>query len=247
MALNVTYPSSVDVGRFIDLGWSNTFNDDFFTVSKQVNNNPNWLGTNFPINSNQTLHREQAEATWERVRYQIRGMPSGTTSTTGWITVVGGEDPDPGGGDPGGGDPIEPDPLPPSAPNVLTPQSVTPGISFNINWSDTNGTTAEYDIEESVNGGTYQRIASSWLSKSYSRTPSSSWNVVKYRVRAIKNMQTSAWGYSADIIVETIFPKMSVKIGTEVRTATNGWVMVNGTLRKITDIWVMVNGSLRKS
>jgi hypothetical protein len=247
MPLNVTYPSSVNVGRYINLGWSNTFNDDFFTVSKQINNNSEWLGTGFPINSNQTIHREQAEATWERVRYRIRGMPSGTTSTTGWITVVGGADPDPGGGDPGGpGDP-DPDPLPPSTPTVLTPQSVTPGVSFQINWSDLNGTTAEYDIEESVNGGTYQRIASSWGSKSYSRTASSAWNVVKYRVRAIRNMQTSAWGYSADIIVEKIFPKMSVKVGAGVRTATDGWVKVNGTLRKITDIWVKVNGTLRKS
>lgn len=212
MPLNVTYPSSVNVGRYINLGWSNTFNDDFFTVSRQINNNSEWLGTGFPINSNQTIHREQAEATWERVRYRIRGMPSGTIVITGWITVVGGTDPDP--------DP-DPDPIL-TTPTVLVPQSVTPGVSFQINWSDLNGTTAEYDIEESVNGGTYQRIASNWGSKSYSRTASSAWNVVKYRVRAIENMQTSAWGYSADIIVETTFPKMSVKVGSEVRNAVDG-------------------------
>lgn len=101
--------------------------------------------------------------------------------------------------------------------------------------------------KKSPKRGTYQRIASNWPSKSYSRTASSAWNVVKYRVRAIRNMQTSAWGYSADIIVETTFPKMSVKVGAGVRTATDGWVKVNGTLRKITDIWVKVNGTLRKS
>lgn len=239
MPLNVTYPSSVNVGAFINLRWSNTFNDDYFTVSRQINNNLTWQGAPFPIGSNLTRYSEEAESTWTRVRYRISGFPSATIVTTGWITVVGGTDP---------GGPGDPDPDPPlSVPTVLTPQSVTPNVSFNINWSDLNGTTATYDIEESVNGGNYQRIASNWGSKSYSRTPSSSWNVVKYRVRAIRNAQTSAWGYSADIIVETIFPKMSVKVGTEVCAATDGWVKVNGTLRKITDIWVMVNGTLRKS
>lgn len=241
MALNITYPTSVESsGKYplIVLGWSNTYGDSYFTVSRQTNNNTTWQGTSYPIGSNITRYSEPAEATWERVRYRVSGMPSGTISTTGWITVVGGTDPDP----------IDPDPDPIlSVPMILTPQSVTPNISFDINWTDTNGTTAEYDIEESVNGGAYQRIASNWSSKSYSRTPSSSWNVVKYRVRAIRNVITSAWGYSSDILVGTIFPKMSVKVGTEVRNAVDGWVMVNGTLRKITDIWVMVNGTLKKS
>lgn len=237
MPLNVTYPISVNVGAFINLKWSNTYNDDFFTVSRQINNNYTWQGTSYPIGSNLTRFGEEAEATWNRVRYQINGFPSGVSSITDWITVVGGEDP---------GGPGDPDPIL-STPTVLVPQSVTPGISFNINWTDLNGATAEYDIEESVNRGNYQRIASNWPSKSYSRTASSAWNVVKYRVRAIRNMQTSAWGYSADIIVETTFPKMSVKAGAGVRTATDGWVKVNGTLRKITDIWVKVNGTLRKS
>ena len=241
MALNLTYPTSVNVGFIIAVGWSNTYGDSYFTVSRQINNNTTWQGAPYPPGSNLTSYSEQIEDTWERVRYRVSGLPSGAISTTDWITVVGGTDP----GDPG--DP-DPDPtLPPSAPTVLTPYSVTPNISFNINWTDTNGTTVEYDIEESVNGGTYQRIASSWLSKSYSRTPSSAWDVVKYRVRAIRNMQTSAWAYSSDILVEAIFPKMSVKVGTEVRNAVDGWVMVNGTLRKITDIWVMVNGTLKKS
>lgn len=241
MPLNVTYPRSVNVGFLISLGWSNTYGDSYFTVNKQVNYNSAWLGTIFPIGSNLTRYSEQAEATWERVRYRISGFPSGTIVTTGWITVVGGVDP----GDP---DPGDPDPDPPlSVPTILTPQSVTPNISFNINWTDTNGTTAEYDIEESVNGGTYQRIASNWSSKSYSRTPSSAWNIVKYRVRAIRNVETSAWGYSGDITVEKIFPKMSVKVGSEVRNAVDGWVMVNGQLRRITDIWTKVNGQLKKS
>jgi hypothetical protein len=40
---------------------------------------------------------------------------------------------------------------------------------------------------------------------------------------------------------------MSVKVGTEVSDAIDGWVRVDGTLRKITDIWVMANGALKKS
>jgi len=237
MPLNIIHPVSVNVGALITLRWSNTYNDDYFTVSRQINNNYTWQGAPYPAGSNLTRFGETADASWERVRYRVTGMPSGAESITGWITVVGGSDP---------GGPGDPDP-PLSTPNVLTPQSFTPGVSFQINWTDLNGTTAEYDIEESVNRGNYQRIASNWPSKSYSRTPSSAWNVVKYRVRAVRNMQTSAWGYSADIIVEKTFPKMSVKVGAGVRTATDGWVKVNGQLRKITDIWVKVNGTLRKS
>lgn len=253
MALNITYPTSVHVGFIIAVGWSNTYDDSYFTISRQTNNNTTWQGVPHSPDSVLTRYSEEIEATWERVRYQVSGLPSGTISTTNWITVV-------GGSDPGGSiDPVNPDlegpvdPIGPeldpilSTPNILVPQSVTPNTIFYINWTDTNNTTVEYDIEESVNGGAYQRIASNWLIDSYNRTPSSEWNTVKYRVRAIGGVLTSAWGYSADILVETIFPKMSVKVGTEVRNAVDGWVMVNGTLRKMTDIWVMVNGILKKS
>ena len=244
MALNITYPTSVHVGFIIAVGWSNTYDDSSFVVSRQTNNNTTWQGVPHSPDSVLTSYSEEIEATWERIRYRVSGLPSGTISTTNWITVVGGTDP--GSTNPGGPGDLDPTPIL-FVPTVLTPQSVTPNISFNINWTDTNGTTVEYDIEESVNGGTYQIIVSNWLSKSYSRIPSSEWNVVKYRVRAIGGVLTSAWGYSADILVETIFPKMSVKVGTEVRNAVDGWMMVNGTLRKMTDIWVMVNGILKKS
>lgn len=241
MPLNATYPSSVDAGAFITLGWSNTFNDDYFTVSRQINSRLTWQGTLFPIGSNLTRYSEIAEETWSNVRYRIVGVPSGAEVITNWITVVGGSGP----GDP---DPGEPNPDPPlSVPVILVPESATPGVSFQINWSDTNGTTAEYDIEESVNRGDYQRIASSWPNKSYSRIASSTWDVVQYRIRAIRNLETTAWAYSADITVGAIFPKMAVKVGSEVRNAVDGWVMVNGQLRKITDVWVMVDGQLKKS
>jgi hypothetical protein len=230
----INHPTSVNAGSTITITWEQ-LRWYTYSVERQINNASNaWVSV---PNIFQNRFSETASAQWNQVRYRVTGIPNEPgmidSGTTDWIAIIGGGDPDP-------------DP-PLSVPTVLTPQSVTPNISFNINWTDMNGTTAEYDIEESVNGGNYQRIASNWGSKSYSRTPSSAWNVVKYRVRAIRNVETSAWGYSADIIVETIFPKMSVKVGSEVRNAVDGWVKVNGTLRKITDMWVMVNGTLKKS
>lgn len=238
MALNVTYPSSVNVGFFISLGWSNTFNDDYFTVSRQINNNLTWQGTIFPIGSNLTRYSEQAEATWERVRYRVSGFPSGTIVTTGWITVVGGTDPDPG-------DPDPPDPIL-TTPIILVPQSVPPDTSFEVHWSDSN-VGATYELEEEVNNGSWQSLSTTITSKSYFRIALSTWNNVRYRVRAKKGSEITAWSYSPMITIEVLFPKMSVKVGSEVRNAVDGWVMVNGTLRKITDIWVMVNGTLKKS
>ena len=240
MPLNISYPTSVNVGALITLGWSNTFGDNYFTVNKQVNYSPDWLGTIFPIGSNLTRYSEQAESTWERVRYRVVGFPSGTIVTTDWITVVGGEDPDPGGGDPG-----DPDP-PLSTPTILVPETVPPQTSFEIHWSDSN-VGATYELEEEVNNGIWQSLNTNITSKIYFRRALSTWNNVRYRVRAKKGSQTTAWAYSPMISIKSIFPKMSVKIGTGVRTATDGWVMVNGTLRKITDMWVMVNGTLRKS
>jgi hypothetical protein len=241
MPLNVTYPSSVNVGFFISLGWNNTFYDEYFTVSRQINNRLTWQGTVFPIGSNLTRYSEIAEETWSNVRYRIIGFPSGTEVITNWITVVGGSGP----GDP---DPGDPDPEPPlSVPIILVPESVTPNVSFQINWSDSS-ITAVYDIEESVNRGNYQRIATDWPHKSYSRTPSSSWNTVQYIVRAKRNGEETVWAHSAEITVGTIFtPKMNVKIGSTVRTAKDGWVKINGTLRKIIEIWVKVDGQLKKS
>lgn len=238
MPLNVTYPSSVNVGFFISLGWSNTYGDSYFTVSRQTNNNLTWLGVPYPIGSNLTRYSEQAESTWTRVRYRISGFPSGTISTTNWITVVGGIDP----GDP---DPGDPDPTL-SNPILLVPQSVPPQTSFDIHWTDSN-VDATYELEEEVNNGIWQSLSTNITSKSYTRYALAIWNNVRYRVRAKKGSQITAWAYSPMISIESLFPEMSVKVGTEVRTATDGWVMVNGTLRKITDMWVMVNGTLKKS
>ena len=229
----INHPASVNAGSTLTITWEQ-LRTHTYTVERQINNASNdWVPVS---NLFQNSFSETASNQWGLVRYRVQGIPNEPgmidSGITDWITIIGGTP--------------EPDPDPPlSVPTILTPQAVTPGISFNINWSDTNGTTAEYDIEESVNGGTYQRIASSWSSKSYSRTPSSAWNVVKYRVRAIRNAETTAWGYSSDITVETIFPKLSVKVGSEVRNAVDGWVMVNGTLRKITDMWIMTGGVLK--
>lgn len=243
MPLNVTYPTSVNVGFFISLGWSNTYGDSYFTVNKQVNYNSAWLGTIFPIGSNLTRYSEEAESTWTRVRYRISGFPSGTIVTTDWIAIIGGVDPG-GPGDPDPGDPL-PDPTL-STPVLLVPQSVPPQTSFEIHWSDSN-VGATYDLEEEVNNGIWQSIATNRTSKSYFRIALSTWNNVRYRVRAKKGSETTAWAYSPMISIEGLFPKMSVKIGTEVRTATDGWVKVNGQLRRITDIWTKVNGQLKKS
>lgn len=244
MALNVTSPSSVNVGQLISLRWDNTYGDSYFTISRQTNNNTTWQGVPYPTGSNLTRYSEQAESTWTRVRYRISGLPSQTISTTGWITVVGGTDPgDPGG--PGGGDPIDPDPIL-TTPIIIVPHTVPPQTSFEIRWSDSN-VDATYELEEEVNNGNWQSLNTTITSKTYYRIALASWNNVRYRVRAKKGSQITAWSYSLMITIESLFPKMSVKVGSEVRNAVDGWVMVNGTLRKITDIWVMVNGTLKKS
>lgn len=240
MPLNVIYPNSVNVGLFISLSWSNAYNDDYFTVSRQINNSTTWQGVPFPIGSNLTRYSEQAESTWTRVRYRITGSPSLTIVTTNWITVVGGEapvDPDPG-------DPIEPDPIL-TVPNFIVPHTVSSDASFEVRWSDSN-VGATYDIEEEVNNGSWVSLGTNITSKSYTRLALASWSNVRYRVRAKKGSETTLWAYSIMITVERLFPQMSVKVGTAVRNSVDGWVMVNGSLRKITDIWVMTGGVLKK-
>lgn len=231
MPLNVIYPTSVNAGALISLGWGNAYNDDYFTVSRQINDiHMIW---SLPISSTSMSYSEQAASAWTRVRYQISGFPSGITVTTNWITVVGGTDPEP------------PDPTL-SNPIILVPQTVPPQTNFDINWSDSN-VGATYELEEEVNNGSWQSLSTNLTSKSYTRYASASWNNVRYRVRAKKGSGITAWSYSLMISIEVLFPKMSVKVGSGVRNAVDGWVMVNGTLRKITDMWVMVNGTLKKS
>lgn len=201
MALNITYPDSINVGSFISLRWSNTFGDTYFTINRQINNNLNWVGTNYPVNSNLTRYGEQMEATWERVRYRITGMPSGAVSTTGWITVVGGVDPDPGGGDP-------PDP-PPATPTLTVPTQVEHGETFTVSWQTyLIGTT--FEVGRSVNGGSYSTLSTAQTGGSYTDTALSSWTSVKYRVRAKKDNETSSYGYSIEIPVVVPLPKPTV-------------------------------------
>lgn len=240
MPLNVTYPTSVNVGFFISLGWSNTFNDDYFTVSRQINSRLTWQGTIFPIGSNLTRYSEMAEETWSNVRYRVSGFPSGAVVETDWINVIGGSDP----GDPG--DPGDPPPTL-GNPIMLVPHTVAPNTNFTVSWSDTN-VGATYDLDEEVNNGDWQSIATNITTKSRSRFALTSWNTVRYRVRAKLGTATTPWSYSPQISVAILFsPRMSVKIGTSARTVKDGWVKVDGQLRKITDIWTMVNGELKKS
>ena len=229
----ITHPTSVNAGSTLTITWED-LRGYTYSVERQINNTSNdWVTVS---NLFQNSFSETASNLWSQVRYRVQGMPNEPgiidSGITDWITII-------------GGTPVDPDPIL-TTPNILVPETLPPQTRFEIHWSDSNE-DATYELDEEVNNGIWQSLSTTITSKSYFRTALASWNNVRYRVRAKKGSEITAWAYSPMISIKGLFPKMSVKVGTEVRTATDGWVMVNGTLRKITDMWVMVNGTLKKS
>ena len=234
----INHPTSVNAGSTLTITWEQLRNYTY-SVERQINNASNdWVTVS---NIFQNRYSETASNLWSQVRYRVQGLPREPgmidSGITDWITIIGGAPVDP--------DPVDPDPIL-TIPNILVPQTVPPMTRFEVSWSDSN-VGATYELEEEINNGNWQSLSTTITSKSYFRTSLAIWNNVRYRVRAKKGSETTAWSYSPMITIKGLFPEMSVKVGNEVRKATDGWVMVNGTLRKITDMWVMVNGTLRKS
>ncbi|NLB81864.1 MAG: hypothetical protein GX800_09740, partial [Clostridiaceae bacterium] len=106
-----------------------------------------------------------------------------------------------------------------------------------------------YEVSHSINGGVFHNPQQIARDAPRSYTDSSVTNMPNFQTIQYQIKRLSA--FSATITTEVIplssFPKMSAKVGDEVRAAADGWVMVHGELREISDIWVMVNGTLKKS
>ena len=130
---------------------------------------------------------------------------------------------------------------------VSYPRSLNVGEAITLQWADVG--YYPYEITQSINGSAFsspQQIARD-TPRSYTEsivTHMPDFESIQYRIKRLSAFSATI---TTPVISISIFPQMSVKVGNEVRKATDGWVMVNGTLRKITDMWVMVNGTLKKS
>ncbi|MDD4690075.1 MAG: hypothetical protein PHE51_10060 [Eubacteriales bacterium] len=212
-------PRAILSGETVTLTWGGSGAGATYDVQRSVDNGSRWI---FILNSTTTTtyNLTLTQNNLFRVRASVGGVLSAFSEIES-VQIV----------------------APLTVPVItVSPTSLPVGGLATISWTD-SGTGADYDIQKSIDrGGTWANIATGITSLSITDHV---FKTTQYRVRAKKGSQITEWSYS--LLISVLFPRMSVKVGSEVRNAVDGWVMVNGTLRKITDMWVMVNGTLRKS
>lgn len=230
MAFTITYPIDNYRDSLIKLDITKPAGDSvYYTVQRSVTAYGNTTAFEQIDSSNNLQWSELISIYWDSVNYRITwigGASSNVTKETGYITTK-----------------------TPSAVEfqlVSYPKSLRVGEPITLQWDDVG--YYPYEITHSINGGVFynpQQIARDTPRSysDYSITHMPGFESIQYQIKRMSAFSTTI---TTPVISLSLFPKMSVKVGTEVRTTTDGWVMVNGTLRKATDIWVMTGGALKK-
>lgn len=130
--------------------------------------------------------------------------------------------------------------LTPSAPTTCSASAgngnyAAIGEPITITYSGASGTITGYELQRSINGGSWTNITSpDTLS-----TDVVSGSSVKYRVRAKNGSLASGWKESNTLIVSG---KMNIK---QNGSWVNGspWIKVNGSWVRVKRVWKKVNGS----
>ena len=231
MPFTITYPTDIYRDSLIKLDITKPAgNYVYYTVQRSVTAYGNTTAFQ-EIDSNSNLQwSELISIYWDNVNYRITWIGQGSpnvTKETGYITTK-----------------------TPSAVEfqlVSYPRSLRVGAPITLQWDDVG--YYPYEVRHSINGGVFsnprQIARDTPLSYSdYIVTNMPDFKTIQYQIKRLSQFSTTI---TTPVISLSVFPEMSVKVGNDVRTATDGWVMVNGVLRDITDMWVMVNGTLKKS
>lgn len=231
MSFTITYPANIYKDSLIKLDITKPVGDyTYYTVHRSVTENGNTTAFQ-QIDSNNTLQwSETISIYWDDVNYRITWIgsdSSNVTKETGYITTN--------------------TPSTVAFQLVSYPKSFRVGAPITLQWDDVG--YYPYEITQAINGGVFfnpQQIERdaprSYFDSSITNMPDL--ETIQYQIKRLSYYSATI---TTPVISLSFFPQMSVKVGSEVRDAVDGWVMVNGTLRKITDIWVMVNGTLKKS
>lgn len=230
MSFTITYPTNIYKDSLIKLDITKPAGDYiYYTVHRSVTESGNTtafeqIGTNGNLQWSEVIN-----IYWDSVNYRITwiGENSSVTEETGYITTK--------------------TPSAVAFQLISYSKSLKVGVPITLQWNDVG--YYPYEVRLSINGGDFfnpQQIARD-APRSYSDSSVTNMPNLETIQYQIKRLSYYSATITTPVISLSLFPKMSVKVGTEVSDAIDGWVRVDGTLRKITDIWVMANGALKKS
>ena len=135
----------------------------------------------------------------------------------------------------------------PTMPPTLNIPNLRSGESPVITWSasyDADGDTIKYYLERAINGGSYAIILSGLSVLTYTDSILTTYNTVRYRVRAYDDTAYSIYNIS-DLMTVQHFPDFKMKIGGQLKSSDSGWVKINGELKQISTITIKDNGVLK--
>ena len=136
----------------------------------------------------------------------------------------------------------------PTKPPTLNIPALKSGENAIITWAasyDADGDIIKYYLERAINGGSYAIILNGLSVLTYTDSILTTYNTVRYRVRAYDDTAYSIYNESTLRTVQH-FPDFKMKIGGVLKSSDSGWVKINGELKQISTITIKDNGVLKE-
>ena len=172
----ISYASSVEGGSNLPISWGTGTGATRYHLHRSVNG----AGYSQIYQGVSTSFTDSIPAnSWSSVRYMVQAYNTDGYSTQRvgpTISVINN--------------------YPPSTPSSIYIPNLVSGSSAYIYWAastDADGDTIYYQLQRSVNSGSYVTVTSSTTSTGYSDSISSAWSTVNYRVRAYDGQAYSSY------------------------------------------------------
>jgi len=213
------------------LNWTKSDSGVNVDIELSLNNGSTWKR----IASNNTLltmtynFANEIETTNAKIRIRtVDGVAVGVWFTSGTFTILHN--------------------VVPTKPPTLNIPALKSSENAIITWGasyDADGDIIKYYLERAINGGSYAIILNGLSVLTHTDSILTTYNTVKYRVRAYDDTAYSIYNESTLRTVQH-FPDFKMKIGGVLKSSDSGWVKINGELKQISTITIKDNGVLKE-
>ncbi len=152
----ISMPSSITANTSFTLSWSGG-NGGTFYIDRSINGG---AYSSILANTSNTSRIETPTSSWLNVRYRIRAYLNGQFSDYAYTNIAS---------------------IPVQTPTVSIPSKIMHRNDFTVSWSSAT-TSAKYNVERSINGGSYSRLLTNTTTTSRTETPLDTWTSIRYRV-----------------------------------------------------------------
>ena len=185
---SITVPSTIQGGESFAVSWGASTDPDgdsiTYILERQVNGG-SWIQIYSGSSRSKT---ESPQSSWNTVRYRVRAYDGKAYSdyrTSPTRTVIHNS--------------------PPTTPaNISVPSYVKENGSYTVTWgtsTDADGDSITYYLERQINGGSWTQVYSG-SNRTLSETVQTTWNTVRYRVRAYDGIAYSDYRTSNIVTVD---------------------------------------------